>query len=121
MLVCETRHDASNLQWKLLDLLGVRAISSRRHTFEQTLDGLRQSKRTGVGAFERSEKWPKTHERVRGLIGRTLWLTLETEESALRNLSTRRIAAEEMKNAWTGFAADKLAGAFAGRAEIVAL
>jgi hypothetical protein len=43
------------------------------------------------------------------------------EERSRRRLKARRIAAEKMIDAWASVAADKLAGALAGRAEVVTL
>ena len=57
----------------------------------------------------------------RGLVGSSeLCIALIAVKRPVWNLGTRRIATEEMENAWTVFAAYKLACAMTRRAEIVA-
>ena len=57
----------------------------------------------------------------RGLVGSSeLCVALIAIKRSIWNLSTRRIATEEMENAWTVFAAYKLACTITRRAKIVA-
>jgi hypothetical protein len=58
----------------------------------------------------------------RGLVGSSEFcVALIAVERPIWNLGTRRIATEEMENAWAVFAAYKLACAVTRRAEVVAV
>jgi hypothetical protein len=68
------------------------------------------------------EERTQTGIRVRGIVGCSrLCVALVAVERSIWNLSSWRIATEKMKNAWTVFAAYKLACTSTRRAKVVAL
>jgi hypothetical protein len=81
------------------------------------LDVFGKRKRARVDALEFLEEWPKGRESFRGLVRSSKFcVALIAIERSIRNLNTRRIAAQEMEDAWTVLAAYKLACAITRRA-----
>jgi hypothetical protein len=81
-----------------------------------------QGERARIRALELVEEGPQARIRLCVFVGyRGLCVALVTIEGSIWNLSSRRVAAEKMKDAWTVFAAYKFACASTRRAKVVAL